>query len=176
MIPSLVSTGLCVSAWGFFLYQGSTDPLGGVNTLWPLFALSNQMLACIALMFATVVLFKSKRQQLAWVTAGPAAWLFVCTLSAAFLKLFSGDPAVGFLTHERKFSAALAEGRVIAPAKSVEEMSKIVMNDRIDAILCGFFIIVTLAMTAYAVRACLQALRASGPTVREMPQQIEAIT
>lgn len=168
LIPNLIATGLCVSAWGFFLYQGATDPLGGVNTLWPLFALSNQMLACIALLFATVVLFKSKRHRFAWVTAVPAAWLFVCTLTAAFLKLFSQDPAVGFLQHARRFSGALAEGRIIAPAKSLEEMQKIVLNDRIDAILCGFFVIVTLAMTAYAVRACIEAFRAPQSTACEV--------
>ncbi|WP_305080864.1 carbon starvation CstA family protein [Novosphingobium sp. Gsoil 351] len=172
LVPNLVATGLCVSAWGFFLYQGATDPLGGVNTLWPLFALSNQMLACIALTFATVVLFKGKRHRYAWVTAGPAAWLFVCTLTAAFLKLFSSDPAVGFLQHASRISQGLNEGRVIAPAKSLFDMQKIVMNDRIDAALCAFFIVVTLAMTAYGVRACLLALRAAGPTARETSIQL----
>jgi carbon starvation protein len=159
LIPNLVATGLCVSAWGFFLYQGATDPLGGVNTLWPLFALSNQMLACIALTFATVVIFKMKRHRYAWVTAVPAAWLFVCTLTAAFLKLMSSDPALGFLAHAQRFDAALSEGRIIAPAKSIAEMQKIVLNDRIDAGLCVFFILVTLTMTAFGVRACLLALR-----------------
>ena len=159
LIPNLVATGLCVSAWGFFLYQGATDPLGGVNTLWPLFALSNQMLACIALTFATVVIFKMKRHRYAWVTAVPAAWLFVCTLTAAFLKLMSSDPALGFLAHAQRFDAALSEGRLIAPAKSLAEMQKIVLNDRIDAGLCVFFILVTLTMTAFGVRACLLALR-----------------
>ena len=167
LIPNLVATGLCVSAWGFFLYQGATDPLGGVNTLWPLFALSNQMLACIALTFATVVLFKMKRHRYAWVTALPATWLFVCTLTAAYLKLLSPDPAVGFLAHARRFEAGLGEGRLIAPAKNLAEMHKIVLNDRIDAVLCVFFILVTLAMTAYGVRACLQALRIGEWTARE---------
>ncbi|MFD1786185.1 carbon starvation CstA family protein [Sphingomonas floccifaciens] len=165
--PNLVATALCVAAWGFFLYQGATDPLGGVNTLWPLFALSNQMLACIALTFATVVLFKMKRHRFAWVTAGPAAWLFVCTLTAAWMKLLSPDPAIGFLAHARRFGDALGDGRIIAPAKSLAEMRKIVFNDRIDAALCIFFILVTLAMTAYGARACLRAWRADGWTARE---------
>ncbi len=175
LLPNLVATGLCVSAWGFFLYQGATDPLGGVNTLWPLFALSNQMLACIALTFATVVLFKMKRQRYAWVTVVPAAWLFVCTLTAAYLKLFSPDPAVGFLAHAAKFDAGLSELRLIAPAKSLVEMHRIVLNDRIDAALCVFFIVVTLAMTFYGARACLQALRIKNWTARETPLQSPAV-
>lgn len=175
LVPNLIATGLCVSAWGFFLYQGATDPLGGVNTLWPLFALSNQMLACIALTFATVVLFKMKRHRYAWVTAAPAAWLFVCTLTAAFLKLLSSDPALGFLAHAKRFEAALSEGRLIAPAKSLAEMHKIVLNDRIDAALCVFFILVTLAMTAYGVRASLQALRSKEWTARESSAQRAAV-
>ena len=175
LVPNLVATGLCVSAWGFFLYQGATDPLGGVNTLWPLFALSNQMLACIALTFATVVLFKMKRHRYAWVTAGPAAWLFVCTLTAAFEKLLSSDPALGFLAHATRFQAGLSEGRVIAPAKSLAEMEKIVFNDRIDAALCLFFILVTLTMTIYGVRACLRALRTGEWTARESSTQLTPV-
>ncbi len=171
LVPNLVATGLCVAAWGFFLYQGATDPLGGVNTLWPLFALSNQMLACIALTFATVVLFKMKRHRYAWVTALPAAWLFVCTLTAAYLKLLSPDPAIGFLAHAWRFQQGLSEGQLIAPAKSFAEMEKIVLNDRIDAVLCVFFICVTLAMTAYGARACLRALRTRAWTAREANPQ-----
>ena len=171
LVPNLVATGLCVSAWGFFLYQGATDPLGGVNTLWPLFALSNQMLACIALTFATVVLFKMKRQRYAWVTAAPATWLFVCTLTAAFQKLLSSDPALGFLAHATRFQAGLDEGRLITPAKNMIEMQKIVFNDRIDAGLCVFFILVTLTMTAYGVRACLLAQRTGEWTAREAAAQ-----
>lgn len=176
LTPNLVATGLCVAAWGFFLYQGATDPLGGVNTLWPLFALSNQMLACIALTFATVVLFKMKRHRFAWVTAAPAIWLFVCTLMAALLKLLSSDPALGFLAHANRFEAALREGRVIAPAKSLAEMHKIVLNDRIDAGLCVFFIVVTLTMTTYGVRACLRALRTNEWTAREASPQPVAVS
>ena len=172
LVPNLVATGLCVAAWGFFLYQGATDPLGGVNTLWPLFALSNQMLACISLTFATVVLFKMKRHRFAWVTALPAAWLFVCTLTAAVLKLLSPDPALGFIAHARRFGTALDEGRLIAPAKSLAEMRQIVLNDRIDAVLCVFFILVTLAMTGYGVRACRKALREPKWTARETPAGI----
>ncbi len=166
---NILATGLCVAAWGFFLYQGVTDPLGGVNTLWPLFGISNQMLAAIALILGTVVLFKMKRQRYAWVTLAPAVWLCVCTLAAGALKLASPDPAVGFLAHERKFAAALANGEVLAPAKSLAEMSKIVWNDRIDAALCAIFILLVLSMMWFGARACLKAWRNPDWTAQEAP-------
>ena len=166
---NILATGLCVAAWGVFLYQGVTDPLGGVNTLWPLFGISNQMLAAIALILGTVVLFKMKRQRYAWVTLAPAVWLCVCTLAAGALKLASPDPAVGFLAHERKFAAALANGEVLAPAKSLAEMSKIVWNDRIDAALCAIFILLVLSMMWFGARACLKAWRNPDWTAQEAP-------
>lgn len=165
---NLTATGLCVAAWGFFLHQGVTDPLGGVNTLWPLFGISNQMLAAIALIMATVVIFKMKRERYAWVTIIPAVWLCVCTLTAGFQKLFSPDPAIGFLSHARKYGEALAAGEVLAPAKSAAEMSKIVSNDRIDAALCAVFIAVVLSMIWFGILACIKAYRADGWTAREL--------
>ncbi|MBU2017781.1 MAG: carbon starvation protein A, partial [Alphaproteobacteria bacterium] len=142
MVPGIVATALTVAAWGFFLYQGVTDPLGGVNTLWPVFGISNQMLAAIALMLGTVVLFRMKRDRFAWVTMIPTAWLLVCTLSAGWLKLFSADAKVGFLAHAAKFSAAAQAGEVLAPAKSMQEMQRIIFNDWIDAALVALFLAV----------------------------------
>ena len=164
---NLTATGLCVAAWGYFLHQGVTDPLGGVNTLWPLFGISNQMLAAVALILASVVIFKMKRQRYAFVTVLPAAWLCVCTLTAGFQKLASPDPAIGFLSHARKYGEALAAGQVLAPAKSMADMSKIVWNDRIDAALCAVFIAVVVSMIVFGVMACLKALRTPGWTARE---------
>lgn len=164
---NLIATALCVGAWGFFLYQGVTDPLGGVNTLWPLFGISNQMLAAVALLLATVVLFKMKRGRFAWVTILPATWLCVCTLTAGWMKLFSPDPAIGFLAHAAVFQQAAAEGRVLAPAKTPEQMGQILFNDRIDAALCAVFMAVVVTMIVFAVRACLAAHRAPGWTARE---------
>jgi carbon starvation protein len=169
-VPSLVGTLLCVASWGFFLYQGVTDPLGGVNTLWPLFGISNQMLAAIALMLATVVLFRMKRERYAWVTAIPTAWLLVCTLSAGLLKLVSADPKVGFLAHAAKFEAAIARGELLAPAKSVADMRAILFNDRIDATLTLVFMLVVLSILAFGVRTCLVAWREDRPTARELPE------
>src|SRR5690606_42042359 len=114
---NLLATAVCVGAWGWLLYQGVIDPLGGINTLWPLFGISNQMLAGIALMLATVLLFKMKRDRHAWVTAVPAAWLLVCTTTAALYKLFDPDPAIGFLAQARRHADAAARGELLAPAQ-----------------------------------------------------------
>jgi carbon starvation protein len=169
LIPAFVGTILCVGAWGFFLYQGVTDPLGGVNTLWPLFGISNQMLAAVALMLATVVLFRMKQQRFAWVTMIPTAWLLICTIAASVMKLFSPDPSIGFLAHARSFSEALASGKLLGPAKSVAEMQSIILNDRIDAALCGVFLLVVLAILYFAVRTCIAAQRIGAPSVHEIP-------
>lgn len=169
LAPGLVATGLCVAGWGFFLYQGVTDPLGGVNTLWPVFGISNQMLAAMALMFCTAVLFRMKRERYAWVTAIPTAWLLICTVSAGWLKLFSPDPKIGFLAHAAKFSEAAARGEVLAPAKSMAEMNRIIFNDRIDAALCALFLAVVLSLLVFAIKTCIAARRSSLPTAREIP-------
>ncbi len=172
MVPGILATALTVAAWGFFLYQGVTDPLGGVNTLWPVFGISNQMLAAIALMLGTVVLFRMKRDRFAWVTMIPTAWLLVCTLSAGWLKLFSADAKVGFLAHAAKFSAAAQAGEVLAPAKSMPEMQRIIFNDRVDAALVALFLAVVLALLFFTIRTCIAARRIAAPTAREIPAQL----
>ncbi len=170
--PGFIATALCVMAWGFFLYQGVTDPLGGVNTLWPVFGISNQMLAAIALMLGTAVLFRMKRDRYAWVTMVPAAWLLICTLSAGWLKLFSADAKVGFLAHAAKFSAAAQAGEIITPAKSMAEMERIIFNDRVDAGLVALFLFVVLALLTFTIRTCLAARRNIDPTAREIPAEL----
>ena len=174
-VPSLVGTGLCVTAWGFILYQGVTDPLGGVNTLWPLFGISNQMLAAIALTLATVVLFRMKQQRFAWVTVLPTVWLLVCTLTAGMIKLISSDPKVGFLAHAAKIDAAIARGEVLAPAKSMADMHAIVFNDRVDAGLTVMFLAVVVAMVFFGLGACLGAWRADRPTTHELPGHLAGV-
>jgi len=167
--PGLIATVLCVGGWGFFLYQGVTDPLGGVNTLWPVFGISNQMLAAIALMLATAVLFRMKRDRYAWVTMIPTAWLLICTITAGTLKIFSADPKVGFLAHAEIFADAAARGVVLAPAKSMAQMERIVFNDRIDAGLCAFFLFVVVSILFFSIRTSLAARRDPNPTAREIP-------
>ena len=169
--PGFVATALTVAAWGFFLYQGVTDPLGGVNTLWPVFGISNQMLAAIALMLGTAVLFRMKRERYAFVTMVPAGWLLVCTLSAGWLKLFSADPKVGFLAHASKFGAAAEPGEVLAPARSAAEMNAIIFNDRVDAALVAIFLLVVLSLLGFTIRTCLAARRADAPVAREIGAQ-----
>ena len=172
LAPGIVATALTVAAWGFFLHQGVTDPLGGVNTLWPVFGISNQMLAAIALMLGTAVLFRMKRDRYAWVTLVPTAWLLVCTLSAGVLKLFSADAKVGFLAHAARFSGAAGRGEVLAPAKSMAEMRQIIFNDRIDAALVAIFLFVVLAVLVFTIRTCLAARKVAGSTAREIPAQL----
>lgn len=166
-VANLIATGLCVAAWGYFLYQGVVDPLGGINTLWPLFGIANQMLAAVALLLGTVVLFKMKRDRYAWVTAVPAAWLLVCTMTAGWLKIFSADPKLGFLAHADKYAAAIAEGKVLAPAKSLDAMSRVVFNDRLDAALCALFMGVVISVLIYSVKAILAARRNGKATTQE---------
>jgi carbon starvation protein len=173
---NLIATLLTVGAWGYFLYQGVIDPLGGINTLWPLFGISNQMLAGIALLLATVVLFKMKHERFAWVTITPTVWLLVCTLTAGWQKVFAADPKLGFLSHAARYQAALAEGHVLAPAGSAEAMSRIVLNDRIDAALCAMFMLVVLTITVYSIGAIRRALAARGPTALETSFEAQAAT
>ncbi|ODU22892.1 MAG: carbon starvation protein A [Sphingomonas sp. SCN 67-18] len=174
MVPGLVATALCVSAWGFFLYQGVTDPLGGVNTLWPLFGISNQMLAAVALILGTVVLFRMKKHRFAWTTILPASWLVLCTLTAGWQKIASADPRVGFLAHAELFSRKAAAGEVLAPAKSMAEMSRIIFNDRIDAALCVLFMAVVVAMVFFGIKACRAAYLSDRITTSESPEGYDA--
>ncbi len=164
---NLVATALAVGGWGWFLYQGVTDPLGGINTLWPLFGIANQMLAAIALTLCTVVLFRMKRERYAWVTMAPLAWLLVCTLTAGWQKIFHADPRIGFLAHAELFSDALARGEVLAPARGAGQMRQVIFNDYVNATLCALFIAVVLSMVFYGVRAILAARRSDMPTALE---------
>ncbi len=164
---NLIATSLCVAAWGYFLYQGVVDPLGGINTLWPLFGIANQMLAGIALILATCVLFKMKRARYAWVTMVPTTWLLLCTLTAGWQKMFHDDVRIGFLAHARKFQAAIDQGLILAPAKSMEQMERIVFNDYVDAALAGFFMVVVLSVLVFGVKTVLAARASSTPSAKE---------
>jgi carbon starvation protein len=168
---NLTATGLCVAAWGYILYQGVVDPLGGINSLWPLFGISNQMLAGVALMLCTVVLFKMKRHQYAWVTIAPACWLLICTLTAGWEKVFNANPKIGFLALANKFQAAIDQGEVLAPATSVEQMQQIVFNNYLDAVLAMFFIFVVVSILFYTIVACVKAWHEGKPTSCELPYE-----
>lgn len=174
-VPSILATAISVGAWGYFLYQGVTDPLGGINTLWPLFGISNQMLAAVALTLCTVVIFKMKREKYAFVTIIPTVWLCICTLTAGWQKIFSADPKIGFLAHADRYATAAAEGKLLAPAKNAGQMSQIVLNDRIDAVLAALFIALVVAIAVFGIMACVKALRADRWTALETePKMVPA--
>jgi len=156
-VPNIIATLLAVCGWGYFLYQGVVDPLGGINTLWPLFGIANQMLAAIALILCTVVLFRMKRERYAWITILPATWVLICTLTAAWQKVFHENPAIGFLSHASKYGEALAAGQILAPAKSLDDMQRIVFNDYVNATMAGIFLFLVLSMIVFGVRAIWQA-------------------
>ena len=154
---NLVGTGGCVALWGYFLYQGVTDPLGGINMLWPLFGIANQMLAGIALMLCTVVLFKMKKDRYAWVPIVPTVWLLACTLSAGWIKIFDSNPGVGFLAQANKYRAAINAGELIAPSKDFGGMHQIMFNNYVNAGLTALFMFVVLAVLFYSVGAIRKA-------------------
>ncbi len=111
---NLLATAICVFLWGYFLYQGAVDPLGGINTLWPLFGIANQMLAAIALMLATVVVVKLKRERYVWVPGIPALWLIICTMTAGYQKLVG---PISFTAAANKYSRRDAAGPVAGPGQ-----------------------------------------------------------
>ena len=166
---NVIATAGCVTLWGYFLYQGVVDPLGGINTLWPLFGIANQMLAGIALMLCTVVLFKMKRERYAWVTILPTVWLLICTISAGFIKIFDANPAVGFLAQAAKYNAGIATGELVAPAKSIEQMQQIAFNSYVNAGLTALFLFVVFSVLFYAVGAIRKARANPLRSDRETP-------
>ncbi|GAB1718858.1 MAG: Carbon starvation protein CstA [Nitrosospira sp.] len=172
LAASLVATAICVAGWGYFLYQGVVDPLGGINTLWPLFGISNQMLAGIALILCTAVLFKMKRDRFAWVTIVPAVWVMVCTLTAAWQKIFDANPRIGFLAHADKYRNAIAEGQVLAPAKSIGQMQQVIFNDYVNASLAALFMLVLISMLVFGARTVMQARATREPSARETPFEL----
>lgn len=173
---SLVATFICVAGWGYFLYQGVVDPLGGINTLWPLFGISNQMLAGIALILCTCVLFKMKQDRYAWVTMIPVTWVCVCTLTAAWQKIFHDNPRIGFLAHAEKYQEAVTQGLVLAPAKSIDQMQQVIINDYVNATLAGLFMAVLISMLLFGIRTVLQARTNQHPTVQEAPFELLPVT
>ncbi|QAX87019.1 carbon starvation protein A [Pseudomonas sp. DTU12.3] len=168
---NLIATAGCVAMWGWLLYQGVIDPLGGINTLWPLFGISNQMLAGIALMLGTVVLIKMKRQRYIWVTLLPAAWLLICTTTAGFIKLFDANPAIGFLSLAKKYSDALANGQILAPAKSIDQMQHVIFNAYTNATLTALFLFVVFSILFYALKVGIAAWGKKERTDKESPFQ-----
>ncbi|GMV11348.1 MAG TPA: carbon starvation CstA family protein [Gemmatimonadaceae bacterium] len=171
-----LSSALFVSAWGYFLYQGVVDPLGGINSLWPLFGIANQLLALVALCVGTTVIIKMGKARYAWITILPLAWLAVVTMTAGWLKIFSGDPRLGFLSHARLVQEQVASGTLPANVKSAADAARLVMNDRIDAGVAAFFMVSVVIVLAASAREWLAVIAGRKPAVStEIPFEPRAV-
>jgi carbon starvation protein len=169
--PSIVlSSAIVVAAWGYFLYQGVVDPLGGINSLWPLFGISNQLLASVALCVGTTVLIKSGKARYAWTTLVPLAWLVVVTFSAGLQKVFAADPRLGFLAHAASVRAKLAAGQLPTGAKTIADAQRMIFNDRLDAAVAIAFMAVAVLVMVVSIREWALILSRRKPgTMHEAP-------
>ncbi|WP_392551872.1 carbon starvation CstA family protein [Orbus wheelerorum] len=156
MVAGVIGTAGCVGLWGYLLYQGVVDPLGGVKSLWPLFGISNQMLAAVALVLATIVLIKMKRAKYIWVTIIPAIWLLICTTWAIGLKLFSDNPQLeGFLYLAKDYNRKIVEDPSLT-AEQISNMTHIVINNYTNAGLSILFLIVVYSIIFYGIKTALK--------------------
>ncbi|MEA2401488.1 MAG: carbon starvation protein [Thermoleophilaceae bacterium] len=170
--PGLWATSaVVVGAWGYFLYTGATDPLGGINQLFPLFGIANQLLAAVALTVATTILIKSGKLKWAWVTAVPLAWDAVVTLTASYQKVFSDNPKLGFFAQRDAFQDALDAGKVLPPAKSVDDMHQVVTNSTVDGVLAAFFAVLIIVVIADAARIWVATIRGRPAELTETPPE-----
>ncbi|GAA4716824.1 carbon starvation CstA family protein [Brevibacillus fulvus] len=166
---NIIGSAVIAAGWGYFLYQGVVDPLGGIYTLWPMFGISNQMLAAIAFAVGTTIIFKMGKARFAWVTIVPMAWLSAATLTAAWQKLFHADPAIGFLSHAAKLKAALAAQTLPQGVKTVEAAQKMIFNDQVDAAVCAILLIITVAVIIDSLRIWFNILNGKRIPLQEAP-------
>ena len=157
-MPGVIMTSAAiVLAWGYFLYQGVRDPLGGINSLWPLFGIANQLLATIALCVATTILVKMHKARFMWVTCAPLAWLVVITYTAAIQKIFSDLPRLGFLAQADQIENALRTGQITGAAIGIAQAQ--VFNARLDAVVCGVFLVLVTTILIDSIRVWTGILR-----------------
>jgi carbon starvation protein len=147
----LISSALIVGAWGYFLYQGVVDPLGGINSLWPLFGISNQLLAAVALVVATTILLKMGKLRWIWLTLIPTAWLVIITMTASYQKIFDASPRLGFLSYANALAAQIAAGKI--PAAKIADTQRVIFNQRLDAAVT---LVLALMIIVLIVEALLQ--------------------
>jgi carbon starvation protein len=167
----LLTSGIVVAAWGYFLYVGVIDPNGGVNILWPLFGISNQILAAIALCVATGILVKSGKLRHAWITALPLGWLVVITTSAVWEKITSPDVRIGFLAAADDLAGKLASGAL--PPEKAAIAPALIFNQRLDAALALFFACLLWLIVLDTLRVCVRHLYGkSVPPLSEVPHQV----
>ena len=149
-IPSaVIASALVVGGWGYFLYQGVIDPLGGINSLWPLFGISNQLLAAVALVVATTILLKMKKVKWIWATLVPMAWLITITMTASWQKIFSTNARIGFLSGANALAAQIAAGKI--PAERIAEVQRTIFNLRLDAVVTGVLAVMILVLVFEAI-------------------------
>jgi len=164
----LLSSALIVGAWGYFLYQGVIDPLGGINSLWPLFGISNQLLAAVALVVATTILLKMGRLRWIWVTLAPMAWLVIITMTASWQKIFAANPRIGFLSAASAMSAQITAGKI--PAAKIVETQRLIFNQRLDAVVTAVLAIMILVLLVEAlVQWTTLLIRKREPVLHESP-------
>ncbi len=169
-----ITSAIVVAAWGYFLYAGVTNPLGGINQLFPLFGIANQLLAAVALTVATTLLIKAGKLKWAWVTLVPLAWDAAVTLTASYQKVFSDDPILGFFAQRDRFQDAIDRGEVLAPAKSMDDMHSVVTNSTVDGILSVIFAVLIIVVIADAARIWVRAIRARGPLPTTEVEHVES--
>jgi len=145
----IISSAFIVAAWGYFLYQGVLDPLGGINSLWPLFGISNQSLAAVALVVATTILMKMGKLRWIWVTLAPMAWLVIITMTASWQKIFHANPRIGFLSAANTMAAQIAAGKI--PAAKLADTQRLIFNQRLDAAVTAVFAVMILVLLVEAL-------------------------
>jgi carbon starvation protein len=171
----VLSTGvLVVAGWGYFLYQGVMDPLGGINSLWPLFGIANQLLACVALCVATTIIIKMGKARFAWVTVLPMLWLVVVTQTGSYQKMFSADPKNGFLAEADRLEGLVKAGQV--PAARVAATERLVFNNRLDAVVTGVFALLVIVILVDSARVWYSIVsRGRAPTLCEAEYVVSAL-
>ncbi|WP_433871893.1 carbon starvation CstA family protein [Saccharopolyspora sp. CA-218241] len=159
-----IASAVIVGAWGYFLWAGVNDPLGGINQLFPLFGIANQLLAAVALAVATTLLIKAGKAKYAWVTLVPLAWDVAVTLTASWQKIFSADPSIGFFAQRAAYQAALDAGETSkGSAHTVADMQQVVVNSTVTGVLSVLFAVLIIVVLVDAIRVWIKALRASEP-------------
>lgn len=153
-----LASAVVVGGWGYFLWVGIKDPLGGINQLFPLFGIANQLLAAVALAVCTTLLVKSGRLKWAWVTGVPLAWDVAVTLTASYQKVFSDDVKVGFFAQRDKYQGGIDAGKVLPPAKNMDDMHTVVTNATVDGVLSALFAVLIIIVLADAARTCFKAI------------------
>ncbi|MFF2650175.1 carbon starvation CstA family protein [Streptomyces sp. NPDC058045] len=157
------TSAIMVALWGYFLYVGATDPLGGINQLFPLFGIANQLLAGVALAVCTTLLIKAGKLRWAWVTGVPMVWDLAVTFIAGWQKVFDDNPKIGFFAQRKLYADALDSGKVLPPAKTLDDMKTVVLNSTVDGVIMACFLVLVVLVVGHAAVVCVRAVRSREP-------------